>query len=262
MTGLLDRFRPHLRPSFLIIGVQKAGTSALFNMLAQHPGIAAPAVKELHFFDRDAEYARGFRYYLRQFPVASGPAGRITFEATPNYLYHAKCVERVHRHLPGIRSIIVLRDPVARAYSAWNMFRDFKNDAQYAHLYDPRPFEQAVEDELAGRTEGTAHRYIERGWYAGQLRRWFERFGRERVLVLTYPSLKRDPLGTVNEALAWIGLGPIRGDEPVLRRRYNTRPYERSMDPAVRERLIGHFAPYMQELDALLGRHIDLGEER
>ena len=173
--SLLDLFRPPMRPAFLIIGAQKAGTSALFRMIAAHQQVAAPVVKEHHFFDNDLHYARGMRHYLSGFP-RKGPAtrGRITFEATPNYLFNEASCERIHRELPGVRLIVVLRDPVSRAFSAWNMFRDFANSERFAHLHDPRSFEQAVEDELAGRTAMRAHRYLARGHYAPQLRRFIE----------------------------------------------------------------------------------------
>jgi hypothetical protein len=257
--SLLDLFRPPMRPAFLIIGAQKAGTSALFRMIAAHQQVAAPVVKEHHFFDNDLHYARGMRHYLSGFP-RKGPAtrGRITFEATPNYLFNEASCERIHRELPGVRLIVVLRDPVSRAFSAWNMFRDFANSERFAHLHDPRSFEQAVEDELAGRTAMRAHRYLARGHYAPQLRRFIDRFGRDRILVLEHRRLDRDPAGVMAACCSFLGLEPYAGDPGRLRVRDNVRPYTAGMDPALRERLEAYFAPHMAELVDLLGPEWDL----
>lgn len=249
-----------MRPAFLIIGAQKAGTSALFSMLAAHQAIAAPAVKELHFFDRDDAYARGWRHYLTNFPRSSRNAGKLTFEATPGYLFSPTAPQRVQAHLPQARIVAVLRDPVARAFSAWNMFRDFAGPGSYGHLHDPRSFEQAIDDELSGRSTPHAHAYIARGEYAVQLARWFDRFGRDRVLVFSYPQLRAEPEAVVNAIVTASGLAPFHGDPTVFARRRNTRPYLAPMDPAVRERLEHHFAPHHERLERLLGHAMDLKE--
>lgn len=259
--GLLARWRGHMRPSFLIIGAQKAGTSALFRMLAAHPSVIAPAVKEHHFFDDDARYAQGFRSYQRGFPLVAEARGRITFEATPSYLFIEPAAERIHRHLPHVRLIAVLRDPVRRAFSAWNMFRDLKGHPVHGHLHDPRSFRQAVEDELAGREIPRAHRYLARGFYAPQLRRYIGLFGRDRLLVLHHSRLDRDPAGIMAECIAFLGLPPYTGDGGVLKVRDNVRPYTSALDPDLRQRLTAYFAPHMAELQALLGPEWDLLKE-
>ena len=132
-----------IKPSFIIVGAQKAGTSALFEMLAKHPGILAPVTKEMHHFNVEASYAQGMGHYLSQFPIRPLRRDPITFEATPAYLFHAATVApRIKEHLPEVTCVAILRDPVKRAYSAWNMFRDFKNNPKNAHLHDPRSFKE------------------------------------------------------------------------------------------------------------------------
>lgn len=257
--SLRDLLRPRLRPSFLIIGAQKAGTSALFKMLAAHPAVLAPAVKEHHFFDDDAAYARGFGSYLKGFPRRpQGGERKVTFEATPSYLFIPDAAGRIHRHLPEARLIVVLRDPVKRAFSAWNMFRDFAGHPVHGGLHDPRSFEQAVEDELAGRTTTRAHLYLARGHYAPQLRRFFALFGRDRVLVLDHRDLDRDPAGVMDRCCRFLGLPPFTGDPQRLQVRDNVRPYTATLDPALRQRLEDYFAPLMAELRELLGPEWDL----
>lgn len=255
---LKERFGRRMRPSFLIIGAQKAGTSALFRMLAAHPSVLAPAVKEHHFFDDPALVAGGLRSYQRGFPLVAEGRGRITFEATPSYLFVPEAAGRIHAMLPDLKLIAVLRDPVRRAFSAWNMFRDMKDHPVHGHLHDPRSFAQAVEDEIAGRTTKRAHLYLARGHYAPQLQRYFALFGRDNVLVLQHARLDKDPAGVMAECCTFLGLPAYGGDPLKLNVRDNVRPYTEPLDPALRESLVAYFAPHMAELQALLGPEWDL----
>ena len=256
-TGFLNRvagpFRQRMLPRFLIIGAQKAGTSALFKMLAQHPNVLAPEEKEQHFFDDDANYSRGITHYRAQFPQGSWLGGEVTFEATPSYLFVERAAERVHKHLPDARLIAVLRDPVARAYSAWNMMCDFRTDPKHAALFDARSFAQAVEEELSGKEVRWEHRYLARGYYTEQVQRYFQLFGRERLLVVGYGELKKDPAKVLARACAHAGLAEHTFSTAALRTRDNVRSYPEPLDPALAERLRAHFAPHERSLTALLG---------
>lgn len=260
LKRLADPLRPPPVPAFVIIGAQKAGTSALFKMLAQHPQVLAPAVKELHFFDNDANYAKGFAHYRAQFPPAPRGGGKVTFEATPAYLFVERAAERLHEHLPEARLVAVLRDPVKRAYSAWNMFRDFANDPVHGHLHDGRSFAQAVEDELSGRDVPWEHRYLARGHYAVQLRRYVDLFGRDRVLVLPYRLLRDDAQRALDLVCVHAGLRPHAFDAATLRTRENVRDYPEPLDPALAERLYAHFSPHAAALQQLLGPGWELDE--
>jgi hypothetical protein len=262
LKRLVDPLRPRLVPSFIIIGAQKAGTSALFKMLARHPQVLAPEVKELHFFDNDTNYAKGPAHYRAQFPLVPRGGGKVTFEATPAYLFAERAAERLHAHLPDARLVAILRDPVKRAYSAWNMFRDFANNPVHGHLHDARSFAQAVEDELSGREVPWEHRYLARGHYATQLRRYFDLFGRDRVLVVPYRDLRDDPQAVLQRVCAHTGLQPHAFDPQALRTKDNVRGYPEPLDPVLAERLYAYFAPHADALRALLGTDIDLNERR
>ena len=258
ITGLV---RPHLVPSFLIIGAQKAGTSALFKMLAQHPQVIAPNVKEQHFFDIEATYRKGIRHYRQRFPLVPlrGPRP-VTFEATPAYLYVDRCAKRIRTHLPDAPLVVVLRDPVKRAFSAWNMFRSFGQQSSQAHLRDIRSFTHAVNDEMNGKLVRPEHRYLARGHYAEQLQRYFDLFDRERITIVKYPDLKNDPASVLDRVCAAVGLAPHHFNETTLQVKDNVRAYPEPMDPEVAEKLYAYFAPQMQELQRMLGPGWDLGE--
>ena len=257
---LTDPFRPRLVPSVLIVGAQKAGTSALFTMLAQHPKLVAPKVKELDFFTDPARVAQGKGAYAKCFPAKPlRGEGFSTFEASPAYMFEPVIAERIHAWFPQMHLIAVLRDPVPRAFSAWNMFRQFEHHAKFSALYDPRSFEQAVEEELSGATVPFAHRYVGHGNYAAQLRPFIRLFGNDHVHVINYKELKRDPAAQLQRICAAVGLPPFQGALPT-EVKANKRPYAHSMPAEVAQRLRTHFAPQLVELNELLGEPVDLLE--
>ena len=136
-------------PTFLIIGAQKAGTTALFSLLAQHPKILPPQEKEINFFQDDKNFSKGYSWYHEQFPHENEfSSGQITFEATPEYLYRIPVAQRINDYNKSMRHIVLVRDPIDRAYSSWNMNRNFKNSPTYYYLTEHRSFEQAISQEL------------------------------------------------------------------------------------------------------------------
>src|SRR3954447_1356946 len=194
--------RLRLLPDFLLIGGQRCGTTSLHGYIARHPGVGSAFRKEVSFFD--ANWTRGPNWYRAHFPTVvtrdwverRHGHGFVCGESTPYYLFHPAVPKRVASLLPDVRLIAVLRNPVDRAYSAYQL--------QRAIGTEPLSFEDAIaaEDErLAGEEErlladpayrSPAHRhfsYQARGRYAEQLERWFARFPRERFLILSSDEL-------------------------------------------------------------------------
>jgi hypothetical protein len=251
-----------MKPSLIILGAQKAGTSTLFDIMAAHPQTLAPAVKELDFFNRDTEYAQGLSHYLKHFPAI--PLRRrdlISFEASPSYLYYADtCAPRIHAMLPNVLCVAILRDPVKRAYSSWNMYRAFEHHARYADLYETRGFEQAVEDELTGREQRPWRRYLSRSAYSAQLEPYMRLFPAQQLMIFGFPELKRDPHALATSICERLGIGPMSKADPVFGKRSNERPYGAPLDPMLAQRLRQHFAPEMEQLTRLIGRDLQIIE--
>ena len=241
-------------PDFLILGAQKAGTTALYAYLRWHPQITGPSFKEVSFFDR--HYARGERWYRAHMPVRrSGIVG----EASPSYLFHPSAPERVARMLPGARLIALLRNPVDRAFS------------HYQHEVALGREELSFEDALAREDErmvGEVERmlrdpayfsyawwnytYAARGRYAEQLERWFGSFPSEQLLVLLTDELAADTGATYERVLEFLGVD-ARGLDSY------PRIFEREyagMDPATRSQLQDEFAEPNRRLAELLGREL------
>lgn len=262
LRNLFEKVRPRMTPSIVVIGAQKAGTTALFSILAAHPKAARPKEKELHFFSDDAEYAKGMERYREMFPaIPARSFGHFTFEASPGYLIHAgRSAPRIAEHLPNAICVAILRDPVLRAFSAWNMFRDFKGDSRWGHLHDPRSFAQAVEDELAGRTNEPAHLYLARGRYADQIAAYQEHLGPGRLRVYGYPLFKQDPAGVVADICQAIGQEALPKEHRAFALRSNKRTYVNRLDPGLADELQRYFAPELKKLAHVLGRELDLSE--
>ncbi len=241
-------------PDFLIIGAQKAGTTSLHAYLSQHPDVTPPVTKEIHFFDK--EFQRGSDWYRAHFQRAKGPA-TITGESTPYYLFHPLAAERVASTLPECSLIVILRDPIYRAFSHHNHER--------ALGFDQLSFEEAVAAEperLAGeearllsdpRYRSFAHQhhsYVSRGRYAEQIERWLEHFDRDRLLVLSAEDLFAEPVRVVLEAQEFLGLSP---QEPADVSAKNARSYA-PISAAMSAGLGEAFEPHNRRLYRLVGR--------
>jgi hypothetical protein len=232
------------RPAFLIIGAQKAGTSALHHYLSRHPNVVPARKKEIGFFCPEAFqswsdhpdyvllssvaeggfydpdfYVRATQWYHAHFPLPHELGSqRMTYEATPEYLYFPEVPKRIAKYNPLTKLIVLLRDPAERAFSAWNMFRGFQDlDAGiYRQLAETRGFDEAVQDEIAriGLDDASVGSdYVRRGLYHEQLRRYFVHFPRAQVLVLDTRDLKHRTSALIQEIIAFLGLPPYRGEE-------------------------------------------------
>jgi hypothetical protein len=245
-------------PDFLIIGAQKAGTTALYAYLRRHPAITGPSWKEVSYFDR--HYERGEAWYRGNFPNRVRVRGKLVGEASPSYIFHPLGPERVKALVPEARLVALVRNPVDRALSHYHH--------EVALGREPLPFEDALdaeEDRLRGEKERLAadpsyfsrpwwsHAYTSRGRYAEQLERWLAVFPREQLLIVPSEDLGSEPERTHARVLDFLGAAPHRLD--VYPRVYE-RQYE-AMSAETRERLAAEFEASNRRLYELLGR--DLG---
>jgi hypothetical protein len=189
-TTISDGNNLFLKPQFLIIGAQRSGTSSLFHYLSQHPDLSLPKVKELHFFDM--MYDMGFEWYCEQFPRRDHSGDKMTGEASPYYLFHPLVPSLAARHLPDVKLIVLLRNPVDRAWSHYYHSREIGVEPL-------ETFEEAIaaeagrigdddvrlaNGELSFSFSHQHHSYLSRGFYAGQIRRWKQYFRADQFLFL------------------------------------------------------------------------------
>lgn len=196
LAALKSKLQPifRRRPSFLIIGAQKAGTTSLHNYLRHHPRLSpCGGAKELHFFDLN--YFRGLPWYLSHFPYRFQNQGDMFYESTPDYLVSEEAPARICRDLGQVKLITVLREPTERAFSAWRMWHNFAIlRPEEAYKVDRRRFSQAIDDEFAHPDDRRSKffNYVAMGRYAEHLDRWYTFFPPADLLVLNFDDMARD----------------------------------------------------------------------
>jgi|LakMenE18May11ns_1017448.scaffolds.fasta_scaffold9596315_1 hypothetical protein len=241
-------------PDFIIIGAQKGGTTSLFRYLSEHPRIRLPETKEIHYFDLNHE--KGLHWYLSHFPPSDG-RGLLTGEASPYYLYHPLVPSRMSGALPDLKLIVMLRDPVDRAYSHYHHNR--------RHGYEELgSFEAAVEMEesrLNGQEEALiqgslshspSHQhcsYIDRGLYRRQIERWLEHYPADRFHFIRSEDFYRDPHGQTGKVCRFLGLDPMPEFQPEI---HNGNSYP-EMPARLRQSLTKIFREEEEKLIRLIG---------
>lgn len=257
-------WRLRLRPHFLIAGAQRCGTTSLFRTLAGHPDVLVPlSGKGVHHFDTASSYVRGTSWYLGHFPL-SLPArvrtgGRVrTGEASPYYLFHPAAAERIAQTVPEAKVVVLLRDPVERAFSAWKQ--------ETGRGFEQEPFDRALDLEpqrLAGEEERLLadpryqsfshqhHGYVARGRYASQLERMQAALEPGSLLVVETTKVLRGRGPSWDALLEHLGLRPWSpGAVPTA----NARP-SRPMAPVLRRRLEREFEDSDSRLRDFLGEN-------
>lgn len=248
-----------MRDFCLILGTARGGTTSLFEALRNCAGVASSSVKELHFFDRTnkiftpdtlAEYERGFE------------SDGVCMEATPSYLLLPDIPKRVRIVVPQARFIVLLRDPINRAFSHYALTqRAIPIWGTYLDKFG-LTFDHFVEHELNGagyqdQSEFLNFAYLARGRYVEQLERWFECFPLARFLLLKSEDYYAQPEEIAMRCLKF-ALGsdsvadmptPVKTYEfPQAVQDYGVVPTE------MRNRLRRYYQPYNVRLAELLGQ--------
>ncbi len=257
-----------LMPDFIIIGAQKGGTTSLYRYLIEHPSIAPIYIKEPHFFD--IYYKKGLGWYRSHFPTSLEKyyvervqkLDFITGEASPYYMVHPLAPSRVAKTLPNVKLILVLRNPVDRAYS------------QYQHQLrqpgvEPLSFEEAInreEERLAGEEKKLRenpnyasfnHRhysYLTRSRYIDYLPTWMKLFPKEQFLFLKSEDLYRNPSAILQETFRFLNVPmALVNERQEEYKQYNQASYFK-LDLSTRQRLVEYFKPYNARLYEFLER--------
>ncbi|MEX1053801.1 MAG: sulfotransferase domain-containing protein [Nitrosopumilaceae archaeon] len=254
----------HTHPDYLIIGVARSGSTSLYQYLIQHPDVGPALTKQIHFFDR--YFDRGIEWYKVCFPFIWNKFYRknilkknfVTGEATVHYIMHPLAPKRISKIIPNVKLIVMLRNPIDRAYSHYKMEYDGKNETL--------SFEEAIKQEekrLEGEFEKLErvenyfsleyphHAYLTSGIYIDQLKRWMQYFPKEQFLILKSEDFSHNPSVIYNQILEFLNLPKFELPEY---KRLHEKIYEK-MNPDTRRKLIEFFRPYNEQLYSLLNRN-------
>ena len=251
-------------PDFLVIGQMKCGTSSLYYYLTKHPQVLEAVEKEVNYFNFN--YELGTDFYRKNFPTLEEVSKQslllkgkrvITGEATPEYLLHPLCPARVRNVLPKAKLIVIMRDPVERAFS------HFKH-AQRFGMEKLDSFEKAINVEFErtkygkmalseGKTQYSypfhQFSYLERGLYKEQIDRWLKYYSLSDFLFIKLEDLQKNPKKTVNKVFNFLELEDFELDE--YPNRFLGKQGEMSKE--VREKLQDYFYEPNRSLEELIG---------
>lgn len=251
-------------PDYVIIGAQKSGTTSMYRYLKKHPQIKPAYEKSIQFFDFN--FDKGIDWYRSYFPrkdeMVHVDRGWYyqTGESSPYYFFHPLVPERMAQVLPDAKLILMLRNPVDRAYSHYqHVRRNEREDLSFA---------DAIEAE-AGRLDGVVekirtdpdysimhhryHSYVSRGRYIDQFRNWLKYFPLEQFLILKSEDFFQDEEASLRKITDYLEIEPVQ-----LKSYPNANPGRYTpMDDGIREKLTAYFEPYNQQLYELTGIDFD-----
>ena len=247
--------QPSKPPDFIIIGVQKGGTTSLYNYLIQHPQIAPAAQKEIHYFDLNFHQTPD--WYYSQFPQPESGEFQLTGEASPYYIFHPRVPERIHNFSPKVKIIALLRNPVERAISHYHYYIKIGYESlslESAIACEPDRLKGEIEKLLTSPNyysyEHQHHTYLSRGIYADQLPAWMQLFPKSQLLILKSEDLYTNPCGTYNSVLEFLDLPPHQLE---TYEKYNSNQYQ-PVSETVYEQLRAYYRSHNQRLAQMCDR--------
>ena len=250
----------YTKPDFVIIGAPKAGTTSLYDFINLHPHVVPASAKEVEYFSNPEHYALGMAWYRTHFPgtvcryrlLKRRGFNAVSGEATQRYFANPDVPGRMRQVLPDVRLIVILRNPVERAYSDYQM--------RLRNQRESRSFEDAINGEKKSLSRGEEiswdpdgsfryyTSYLRKGHYADHLANWFGHYDRSRFLILSTERMGADPQGTLDRSFEFLGLEPF---EAGGLKNKNVGTYE-GMNPDTRRMLVDHFRPHNERLYRLL----------
>ena len=173
-------------PNFLGIGTQRAASTWIFNCLKEHPEVFVPENKDSEFFCSENIYERGISYYSTLFELASG--FKAVGEISPDCLAYEVCPERIFSYLPEVKMIVILRNPIERAFSAYRKFILPQSGWSFREAIERRPA------------------LLEYGLYYKQIQRFFSYFPRNQFQIFLYEDLASNNLDVIKTIYKFLGV--------------------------------------------------------
>ena len=251
LLRLLFKKRPGIpfKVNFLIAGAQKGGTTALDMFLGQHPQISMALDKEVHFFDNEKLFKAGRKVNYDRYHFFFSPdnQNQMVGDATPNYMYWPPAAQRIFDYNPQMKFILVLRNPIERAFSQWNMQRDRKID--HLSFYDAIQQEsERCKPPLS--KQNRIYSYVDRGFYATQIERLWSVFPKEQILILKNEDLRNDLQNSLDLVCDFLGVSLF--EQKVESKTVHARPYVNQLGHKEKAYLIEIFKPEIRKLEKML----------
>jgi hypothetical protein len=229
-------------PDFLIIGVQKSGTTALSMNLSRHPDVYMAGrdgrPQEIHFFN--SNWRRGLDWYRQHFTHPE----KLQGDRTPNYLSDTISHARMAATVPNAKLVITLRNPTDRAYSHWNHFNQIAERTE-RWGWTVMPFRDAIEQ----RHIPIMNAILDAGQYMTKINQLLTHYARDKIHILIAERLRASRETEYAALLRFLGLGP----STIPFKDVHTRSYTQPLEAETREYLASYFADSNEELFEFLG---------
>jgi len=266
-------------PDFLIIGAQKAGTVALLRYLRQHPEVIG-ADKEIGFFSTN-NYYKGIKWYKRQLPIIFGRK-KLVFEKTPEYIYYPDAPERIREYSKNIKLILLLRNPIQRAFSGWNHYQkyyyswdnyskeklinrininlgveygkhmvDFLNEPVYKDFYDCVKEEIDLINKDIFRYEPG---FVRRGIYYNQIKNYLKYFDKKQLLIIESSEMRNKKEEVLNNVTDLLGISAFDFSKIDLKDAHKSKYKGNKIDEKSEKFLKKFYKPYNEKLFNLIGK--------
>ena len=248
-------------PNFLIIGVMKSGTTALYNYLVQHPQILPALFKEpndIGLVQKPEKLKKNIDYYLSLFAPLSSASNFITGEASTKYIWSPEVANNILNYFPSTKLIVILRNPVKRTIS------QYQHNLRGLVTKENRNLEELINSELealSGVTEpaqliknAKGNEYLIHGLYVYFLERWMNIFPREQFLILSNEDLRNNTSSVMKQTFEFLGVPDAQQINYI---RKSEKPYSSVIDEGLIYRLYDFYQPHNQKLEEFLGRKFD-----
>lgn len=236
------------KPNFLCIGVQKGGTTSLIPYLNQHPDIYMHS-NEIHFFDQ--KYDKGIKFYEKHFKTNK----KIVGEKTPIYCYNKKCIDRIYKHYPNIKLIIILREPIQRAFSQWNMCQSRAD----SYPLKNKSFRKTIEDDLLQKNiQYSESDVLQRGFYDEQIKYILSKFDKKNLYIGIAEEIKKNKEIEYSKIYNFLGVNHIKKFNTNLDK--HKRKYKIELNHDDKQFIYNIYKPHIENIYTIIGRKIDSWE--
>ena len=251
-------------PDFLIIGVPRGGTTSLYNYMIEHPNIIPALSKEIGFFSE--HYDKGITWYKSHFPskllnkyMSWKKINFFTGEASPIYLYHPLAPKRILETIPNVKMILLLRNPVERAWSHyWQSVRKYREKLSFEEVIKRQMNEEHLSDYDAFCTElyhtnndQILNQYISGSIYLERLKRFYDIFPKEKILILASEDLYNNPQMICDEISEFLKIPKWNLKKFT---KYNYYVKQPKLDERLKRQLLEYFKPHNEQLYKYLNR--------
>ena len=232
--------------NFVICGTQKGGTTALDHYMRLHSEVCMATKKEVHFFDNDNYFLTNSPPYNKYHKFFNPKKNhKIIGESTPIYMFWINAMERIFDYNPNIKLIIILRNPIERAFSNWNM--------EIQRKREKRTFLQSINYEIKEFNKNKQNRtysYLKRGLYSDQIKRILRIFKKKQLLCLKNENLRNNPGETLSLVSKFLGISEFINTQKIS---IHSRNYNEKLGPEEKGILNSFFLEEIKSLEKLLG---------